>query len=363
MCAYTYGANPFTVFTNGVERLRVDSAGNLGLGVTPSAWASTYKAIQLQTGSLSSTTAGATFTHLTNGAHFNGTNWIYAYTSVGVARYEQSDSSGGIHRWFTAPSGTAGDPITFGDAKMTLTNAGILLIGTTNSPVASGALLSVSGSSDTSIQLTKTGVVAARLKAVSTGLAFGVDLADGDTERARITSGGDLYVGSTTSLLGTERLYVEKSGAGNNTAGFKFGSSDDRAIIVTLHSGSSGATSRKHFEFLDGAGFSVGNIACTGSATTYNTSSDQRLKENIEDADDAGVKIDAIRVRKFDWKSSGVHQDYGMVAQELITVFPDAVQKPDDEDAMMGVDYSKLVPMLIKEVQSLRQRVAELEAK
>ena len=73
--------------------------------------------------------------------------------------------------------------------------------------------------------------------------------------------------------------------------------------------------------------------------------------------------IDAIKVRKFDWKADGAHQRYGFVAQELIDVAPEAVSKPaGDPDGLMGVDYSKLVPMLIKEIQSLRARVAALEA-
>ena len=105
----------------------------------------------------------------------------------------------------------------------------------------------------------------------------------------------------------------------------------------------------------------VGSISVTGSATAYNTSSDQRLKENIADADDAGSKIDAIQVRKYDWKADGSHQDYGMIAQELQAVAPEAVSVPEDSEEMMGVDYSKLVPMLIKEIQSLRNRVAQLE--
>ena len=84
-------------------------------------------------------------------------------------------------------------------------------------------------------------------------------------------------------------------------------------------------------------------------------------KENIADADDAGSKIDAIQVRKFDWKADGSHQDYGMVAQELQAVAPEAVSAPEDPEEMMGVDYSKLVPMLLKEIQSLRSRVAQLE--
>jgi hypothetical protein len=50
-----------------------------------------------------------------------------------------------------------------------------------------------------------------------------------------------------------------------------------------------------------------------------------------------------------------------MVAQELAVVAPEAVSVPENPEDMMGVDYSKLVPMLIKEIQSLRNRVATLE--
>ena len=75
----------------------------------------------------------------------------------------------------------------------------------------------------------------------------------------------------------------------------------------------------------------------------------------------AGSTIDAIQVRQFDWIANGKHQDYGFVAQELANAVPDAVYTGEDEDETMGVDYSKLVPMLVKEVQALRSRVAQLE--
>ena len=97
------------------------------------------------------------------------------------------------------------------------------------------------------------------------------------------------------------------------------------------------------------------------SAVAYNTTSDQRLKENIQDAASASDLIDAIQVRQYNWKSDGSHQRYGFVAQELVTVAPEAVHQPEDPEAMMAVDYSKLVPMLVKELQSLRRRVAQLE--
>jgi hypothetical protein len=110
-----------------------------------------------------------------------------------------------------------------------------------------------------------------------------------------------------------------------------------------------------------GTPVSVGSIATTGTATAYNVSSDERLKENIVDAPSASDDIDALQVRSFDWKINGEHQKYGMVAQELNTVAPEAVTIPDDPEEMAGVDYSKLVPMLVKEIQSLRARVAQLE--
>lgn len=106
----------------------------------------------------------------------------------------------------------------------------------------------------------------------------------------------------------------------------------------------------------------VGSVSVTGSATTYNTTSDMRQKENIVDAPSASSDIDALQVRSFDWKADGTHQKYGMIAQELQTVAPTAVAEGDTPDEMMGVDFSTLVPMLIKEVQELRARVAELEA-
>ena len=133
------------------------------------------------------------------------------------------------------------------------------------------------------------------------------------------------------------------------------------AVGRVTYSRGSGTGGFAHASFINGNG-TVGSIVTASSATAYNTSSDQRLKENIADADDAGSKIDSIQVRKFDWKADGSHQDYGMVAQELFEVAPEAVSAPEDPDEMMGVDYSKLVPMMLKEIQSLRARIAALES-
>jgi len=177
-------------------------------------------------------------------------------------------------------------------------------------------------------------------------LVFGTNA----TERMRIDTSGNLLAGKTSSSINAAGVEVD---GGNNRVYV----TRDSARPLSLNRLTSNGDILGFFK----NGTSVGNISVTASATAYNTSSDQRLKENIADADDAGSKIDAIQVRKYDWKADGSHQDYGMIAQELQTVAPEAVSGDADSEEMMGVDYSKLVPMLIKEIQSLRNRVAQLE--
>ena len=183
-----------------------------------------------------------------------------------------------------------------------------------------------------------------------------------DSEAMRINSSGQLLIGTTTGVatgsLATSGLEVVAP-SGQDCIATQVTSSG-----ATCFGGSGPTTSSQTYLFgqmINSSGSQVGSIVVSASATAYNTSSDQRLKENIADADDAGSKVDAIQVRKFDWIADGSHQDYGMVAQELQSVAPEAVSGDADSEDMMGVDYSKLVPMLVKEIQSLRARVQQLE--
>ena len=172
----------------------------------------------------------------------------------------------------------------------------------------------------------------------------------GNTERARFDTSGQFRLNATQNQVTGYELFTC-----NGAAGFRNG---DASVVGVWQT----QTSAFAMQFFSGsAGNNVGSISVTANSTAFNTSSDRRLKSNIEDAASASDKIDAIQVRQFDWNVDDSHQDYGLIAQELQPIEPLAVTGDADSDKMMAVDYSKLVPMLIKEIQELRSRVAALE--
>jgi len=184
----------------------------------------------------------------------------------------------------------------------------------------------------------------------------------GGSEAMRIDSSGNLLVGTTNAVTSADSL-VRAFGFMKDSGGRPFlgVSSDTSSGVFQVDVAFADSANRPAITFDRHTFGQVGSISCSPTTTSYNTSSDERLKENIADAQPASDLIGGIQVREFDWKADGEHQRYGMVAQELETVAPEAVTKGETEDDMWSVDYSKLVPMLVKEIQDLRKRVAELE--
>ena len=132
--------------TNGGTRLTIDNAGNLGLGVTPSAWGSTVRALQFENGASIASNQSTQVSFNNNVYAVPGTNDFYIANGF-ASRYIQFQ---GQHSWSTAPSGTAGNAISFTQA-MTLTSGGNLLVGTTTD---NGARLQVSGAATISSSVT-----------------------------------------------------------------------------------------------------------------------------------------------------------------------------------------------------------------
>jgi hypothetical protein len=176
-------------------------------------------------------------------------------------------------------------------------------------------------------------------------------------ERARIDASGNLLVGLTAAQSGLASDAVGLTLFGSTAPGTAVFTRDSINPVVYVNNKTSGGGL---VQFYNG-GNQVGSINSNGTTTSYVTTSDARLKHDIVDAPDAANLIDAIQVRSFKWNADNSEQRYGFIAQELVEVAPEVVSQPADPEEMMGVDYSKLVPMLVKELQSLRARVAQLE--
>lgn len=187
--------------------------------------------------------------------------------------------------------------------------------------------------------------------------ANSVGLSSNSTERVRIDSSGNFLVGKTSTASGTttDGFMAVPNGSGSGMVTYATNGGTGTALVVSTQADTQAVGFYR-------SGVFVGSISVANpGGTSYNTSSDERLKKNIVDAPDASSEIDSIRVVSFDWKASDAHYKWGVIAQELVNVAPHAVT-PGDEGNQWSVDYSKLVPMLVKEIQSLRNRIAVLES-
>jgi hypothetical protein len=176
-----------------------------------------------------------------------------------------------------------------------------------------------------------------------------------DSEAMRIDSSGNLLVGTTS--ISNARLVVY----GNSTTAQTVYASSSNAIGIN---NTSGTATYNGLLFSNNGGSSfVASVQVLASSVVYNTSSDARLKLNVQDAAPALDLINSVQVRSFDWKNTGEHQRYGMVAQELQSVAPEFVNDQLDDDHTLGIDYSKMVPMLVSAIQELSAKNDALEAR
>jgi hypothetical protein len=358
------------------ERMRLDSSGNLGLGVVPNSYWNALKAIEVGgAGSIIASASGGGAITIAQNAYFDSTlNWRYRYSSLPVGGY---DIDQGVHKWRIAPSGTAGNAITFTQA-MTLDAGGNLLVGGTSTIYGVGGRgnIEINGSSNSILALTIAGssTNASYLYSTSTDLeiaAIGsrfMRFTTNGSERARITSGGILYVNSTDNGL-TSALKLSVTGAtGEGAFLFKNDAGASQWTGWVWNTATSGDNLFISFLTEGGTGTGRGSITYnrTGGLVAYNTTSDYRAKDILGSVTDSGAIIDALKV--YEGKMKGATQSRPMlVAHEAQEVAPYAVtgeKDAVDEDGnpkYQQMDVSSFVPLLIAEIQSLRQRVAQLE--
>jgi hypothetical protein len=276
-----------------------DLGGNVGVGVTPSAWA-TIKALQVGSSSLHG--YGSDEATLSSNTYFNS-----GYKYIGNGFAQQYQQQNGQHRWFSATSGTAGTAITdFATAKMTLDASGNLLVGTTS---AGGNRLNVQTASGDCLILVKS-------QASNANLAID-------------------YV----SNYGNHS--IRKSG----TAVWDYGVISDSSATPA-------------FKIQNAS--SVG-VQLVSGATAWTTLSDETMKDIIEPISNAVAKVGSLRsvIGKFKTDSEGTRRSF-LIAQDVQSVLPEAVDVVGENNEL-GLRYTEVIPLLVAAIKELSAEVNALK--
>jgi hypothetical protein len=301
------GAGSFTpmVFkTSDTERMRITSGGQVGIGVTPSAWSSATFPNVLQVGYASLITNGGAFAQLSSNLYYDGT--AYKYISTNGASRIILDSDGAI-TFNNAASGTGGTTVTTSE-RMRITSGGNVLIGTTTD---GGYKLQVNGTLYTADMVT-------------IGIA---DISTGENKGLRLNNTGS----------GGKNWNITAGKTGSNNADFVVRNSTTHANVLALD-GTSGSA-----EFISSI-----------YATAFFESSDNRLKTLIQD--NYQTKGIASITPKLYTKNGKV--ELGYYAQDFVGILDSAVSKGSDD--MLSLSYREVHTA---KIYALEQEIKELKAK
>jgi hypothetical protein len=355
----------------------IDTNGNAGLGVNPSAWNASFKVIEFGAGSVSS--ISTTELDIPQNAYFGASSWQYKNSNP-ASYYQQKN---GVHAWFTAPSGTAGNAISFTQA-MTLDNSGKLVLGGTStdgiitlgsSTYGTGAIYQstknnggtfyygIESSAGASIVNGSSAYASLLFTQGATSLQFGTN----NNIRATIDSSGNLLVNTTSNnVAGRTSAKLNVAAGSNDTVQLKGVSTSYLNIASWIPINAPGSGNAYHIGFGDGTSSYTerGVISTNGTGTTYGTNSDYRLKENVQPMTGALAKVVALNPVTYKWKENGSDGE-GFIAHELAEICPHAVVgekdgvKEDGSPLYQNIDTSFLVATLTAAIQELK---AEFDA-
>jgi hypothetical protein len=363
---------PMTFYTGGSERMRVDTSGNVGIGVTSTSGSKLFinGAALNDLTTFSTADAATTLLNNDNGAALGrATKVLFRNGNLNLA------GIAGVYTGFNGAGDIAG-ALAFGTQtnvaggiteRMRIDSSGNVGIGT-SSPVVPLDVVSPSnaigaqirGRTSDNISILRfvnnvSNVEYARIQAQSDAVSINavvngpLIMATNNAERARIDSSGNLLVGKTSDSNSAAGVVVANASGTIGTIKNVKTASGTYNSLLNYHNGTY-----------------VGGVDYSNTATSFPTSSDIRLKKDIVDAPSASAKIEQVRVVSHGWKHDEAVVEFGVIAQELYTVAPQAVTAGDDNEEVektWSVDYSKLVPLLIKAHQEQQVMIEELKAK
>jgi hypothetical protein len=345
----------------GTEAMRITSAGNIGIGTTSPVTISNYTVATINNAGTGSAVylqqAGAD-----KGRFIATASDVIVDTQAAIPLIFGTNSA---ERMRIDSSGNVGINTSGPSAKLTVNDSnptrGIV-----------GRFSNTAGSSQTGaqIQISQSAVQdwAFGQPAGVDAFAFwsGRDISSSDgTERMRITSGGNVLIGTT---LNSWNASITTIGSGQCTH-FETSSTTAAGVEIVVNSDGTSQNAIQVFSNSSGSTKMVvrsnGNVLNTNNS--YGSLSDIKLKENIVDATPKLDKIMDVKVRNYNLIGDGLKQ-IGVVAQELEQVFPSLVDESIDRDAegndlgttTKSVKYSVFVPMLIKAIQEQQTLIENL---
>ena len=333
-----------TFFTRNSERMRLDSSGNVGINTTN--FATTGAKLQVKGTSASPAVSGSNFT----GSIFSVEGTSTVNISMGTTGASAFDGWVQVH---DAGNGTNYDLL----LNPLGGNVGIGNASPTEKLSILGGHVSVGDSTGAN----GTEFLIEGYRELFGGSKFG-NISIRSTYNTASNASDMLFYTASGGTNTAERMRIASNGfvqIGTTTAGGVFtvtnAMSTNDTLVQLNDAGGTGNHTQIEFRNTNGQ---VGTINTSGSATSYNTSSDARLKDVTGEAKGLEV-INKLNPVAYNWKADG-KADEGLIAQEVMEVVPNAVSGSEEE--MYQMDYSKLVTPLIKAIQEQQEQIETLKS-